>query len=143
MLTIRLARVGKKNKPFYRLVISQKRKDLYGDSLEILGSYNPYSKELKANGEKIRYWLSRGAQMSPTVNNLLIEKKIIEGRKVKASKAKKSKKSQAETGPESKKGVPQTETPKTNSPKAEVNQAQAQKTETTKTEAAKVEKTPA
>jgi small subunit ribosomal protein S16 len=96
MLTIRLSRVGKKNKPLYRVLISEKHKDLYGDSLEILGSYNPHTKELKINAEKTKYWLSKGAGMSNTVNNLLIEKKIIEGKKVKASKDKKAKKAAAE-----------------------------------------------
>ena len=95
MLTIRLSRVGKKNKPLYRVLISEKHKDLYGDSLEILGSYNPHTKELKINAEKTKYWLSKGAGMSNTVNNLLIEKKIIEGKKVKASKARVSKKAPA------------------------------------------------
>ena len=99
MLTIRLARIGKKNKPLYRLVISEKHKDLYGDSLEILGSYNPYAKELKVNAERIKYWLSVGAGMSATVNNLLIEKKIIEGKRVKASKDRKDKKAATETKP--------------------------------------------
>ena len=103
MLTIRLSRVGKKNKPLYRLVISEKTKDLYGDSLEILGSYNPHSKELKINAEKTKYWISKGAGMSETVNNLLIEKKIIEGKKVKASKARIAKKAPAE--------APKAETP--------------------------------
>lgn len=96
MLMIRLSRVGKKNKPMYRVLISEKHKDLYGDALEILGSYNPYTKELKINTEKTKHWLSKGAGMSETVNNLLIEKKIIEGKKVKASKARKAKKAPAE-----------------------------------------------
>ncbi|MCX6795881.1 MAG: 30S ribosomal protein S16 [Candidatus Falkowbacteria bacterium] len=87
MLTIRLSRVGKKNKPYYRVIISEKARDLYGHALEILGNYNPHNKELKINAEKTKYWLSKGAGMSPTVNNLLIEKKIIEGKKVKASKS--------------------------------------------------------
>ena len=95
MLAIRLSRVGKKNKPLYRVIISEKHKDLYGDSLEILGSYNPHTKELKVDAEKIKYWISKGAGMSNTVNNLLIEKKIIEGKKVKASKDKKPKKAPA------------------------------------------------
>lgn len=86
MLVIRLSRVGKKNKPLYRVIISEKHKDLYGDSLEILGSYNPHTKELKINAEKTKYWLSKGAGMSNTINNLLIEKKIIEGKKVKTTK---------------------------------------------------------
>ncbi len=95
MLTIRLSRVGKKNMPLYRVIISEKHKDLYGNSLEILGSYNPHTKELKINAEKTKYWLSKGAAMSNTINNLLIEKKIIEGKKVKASKDRKPKKTPA------------------------------------------------
>lgn len=86
MLTIRLSRIGKKNKPLYRLIICEKSRDPWGKSLEILGSYNPHSKELQAKGDRIKYWLSKGAEMSPTVNNLLIGKKIIEGKKVTASK---------------------------------------------------------
>lgn len=87
MLTIRLSRMGKKNKPMYRLIVSEKGRDLYGRSLEILGSYNPHSKELQAKAERIKYWIEKGAQMSPTVNNLLIDKGIIQGEKIKASKA--------------------------------------------------------
>ncbi|HDZ85203.1 MAG TPA: 30S ribosomal protein S16, partial [Candidatus Moranbacteria bacterium] len=52
MLTIRLSRVGKKNKPMYRLVIAEKSKDPYGKALEILGSYNPYTKDLQAKNER-------------------------------------------------------------------------------------------
>ena len=96
MLTIRLSRVGKKNKPLYRVIISEKHKDVYGDSLEILGSYNPHTKDLKINAEKTKYWISKGAGMSKTVNNLLVEKKIIDGKKIKASKDKKPKKAPAE-----------------------------------------------
>jgi small subunit ribosomal protein S16 len=128
MLTIRLARIGKKNNPFYRLVISQKKKDLYGNALEILGSYNPHTKELKINGEKTKYWISKGATMSATVNNLLIEKKIIEGKKVKASKDRKDKKATAEAKPAT------AEKGKTETPKAETPKAAAPKVETPKTE---------
>lgn len=86
MLTIKLARIGKKKQPHYRLIISEKGRDPYGRALEILGNYNPFTKELQAPAERINYWISKGAQMTPTVNNLLVEKKIIEGQKVKASK---------------------------------------------------------
>ena len=92
MLTIRLSRVGKKNKPMYRLVISEKAHDPYGRALEILGSYNPYTKDLKAKEDRIKYWISKGSQTSPSVNNLWIEKGVIEGKKVKASKVGKKKK---------------------------------------------------
>lgn len=86
MLTIKLSRIGKRKKPMYRLIISEKSKDPYGDSLEILGSYNPFTKEIDAKGDRINYWISKGAQMTATVNNLLVEKKIVEGKKVTASK---------------------------------------------------------
>jgi len=92
MLTIRLSRIGKKNKPMYRLIISEKARDPYGRALEILGSYNPYTKEFQAKEDRIKYWLSQGSGMSPTVNNLLIEKGVIKNKKVKASKPGKKKK---------------------------------------------------
>lgn len=95
MLTIRLSRIGKKNQPLYRLIISEKTKDPYGRALEILGSYNPFTKQLQAKSERIKYWISKGAQLSPTVNNLLVEKKIIEGKKVTASKPGEKKKAAA------------------------------------------------
>lgn len=76
----------------YRLIISEKARDPYGRALEILGSYNPYTKELQAKAERINYWLSQGSGMSPTINNLLISKGIIKGTKVKASRVRKKKK---------------------------------------------------
>lgn len=87
MLTIRLSRIGTKNKPMYRLIISEKARDPYGKSLEILGSYDPYAKKLEVKNDRVKYWIGKGAQMSPSVNNLFLEKKIIEGKKVKASGA--------------------------------------------------------
>ena len=104
MLTIRLSRIGKKNKPMYRLTISEKARDPYGRALEILGSYNPYTKELQAKNERINYWLSQGSGMSPTVNNLLVEKGIIKGEKVRASKARKKKKDTKQKEQEQAKG---------------------------------------
>lgn len=71
----------------FRLIISEKGRDPYGEALEILGSYNPHSKELVAKADRINYWLSKGAQMTASVNNLLLEKKLIEGKKAVASKA--------------------------------------------------------
>jgi small subunit ribosomal protein S16 len=87
MLTIKLAQKGKKNKKMFRLIISEKGRDPYGDVLEILGAYNPHSKELIAKSDRVLYWISKGAQMTATVNNLLVEKKVIDGKKAVASKA--------------------------------------------------------
>ena len=92
MLTIRLSRVGKKGYPTYRLIISEKQRDPYGKALEILGAYNPHTKELQAKEDRVTYWISKGAGMSDTVNNLLISKKIIEGKKTKSPGAKTKKK---------------------------------------------------
>lgn len=91
---IRLARRGKKNKPFYRVVVSEKARDLFGRALDIVGHYNPTSpqKDCVLDGERIRYWLSKGAQASPTMHNLLIKEKIIEGEKIQGITKKKEKK---------------------------------------------------
>ncbi len=86
MLTIKLAKVGKKNKKVFRIVISEKARDPYGKALEILGSYNPYNKELKVKTDRVKYWLSKGSTMTPSVNNLFIDQKIITGEKVVNSK---------------------------------------------------------
>lgn len=101
MLTIRLSRIGKRKKPMYRLIISEKARDTYGKALEILGSYNPFSKELVVKKDRIEHWLNQGAQMSVTVNNLLIEKDIIKGKKAKNSKISK-KRAQAKAAAEPK-----------------------------------------
>ncbi len=90
MLAIKLAKTGKTNKKMFRVIISEKGRDPYGNVLEILGSYNPHSKELAVKTDRIKYWISKGAQMTDTINNLLVEKKIIEGEKTSASKAKKT-----------------------------------------------------
>ena len=84
MLMIRLARGGKKNRPFYRVVISEKSKDLYGDSLEILGYVSPVApKQVELKADRIKYWLSVGAKSSPRVHNLLVDEKIIDEPKIK------------------------------------------------------------
>lgn len=87
MLAIKLSKIGKTNNKLFRLVISEKSRDPYGDVLEILGSYNPHSKELSAKADRINYWLSKGAQMTATVNNLLVGKKIITGKMTASPKA--------------------------------------------------------
>ncbi len=79
MLKIKLARIGKKKAPIYRFIISEVGRDPYGRVLENLGSYNPKSKEFQAKAERINYWLSQGAQMTITVNNLLVSHQIIKG----------------------------------------------------------------
>ena len=86
MLMIKLSKTGKTNKKVFRLVISEKSRDPFGKMLEILGSYNPYTKDLQVKSDRVKHWLSQGAQMTSTVNNLLVGKNVVEGKKVAASK---------------------------------------------------------
>lgn len=81
MLTIRLSRVGKKKQPLYRFVIMDKQKDPWGKSLEILGTRNPRTKETVLDAERVKHWISKGAQASDSVWNILVDQKIVEGKK--------------------------------------------------------------
>ena len=83
MLTIRLQRIGKNKKPTYRLVISEKARDPQDRYLENLGTYNPFLKEnsFQPKTERINYWLSKGAQTSNTIHNLLVVNQVIKGEK--------------------------------------------------------------
>ncbi len=83
MLTIRLQRMGKKNAPTYRLVIAEKGRDTQGRNLEILGTFNPRAKEngFVPNVDRIKFWLERGAQPSPTLHNLFVTSGLITDKK--------------------------------------------------------------
>jgi len=84
MLVIRLTRIGKKNQPAYRVVLTEKTNPVRGKFQEILGSYNAQLKTKELKVDRIKYWLSKGAQASATVHNLLVSEKIISDKKVKA-----------------------------------------------------------
>lgn len=68
---LRLTRMGSKKRPTYRIVASDSRVKRDGKYLELVGTYNPISKETKINEEVALKWLSTGAQPSDTVRNLL------------------------------------------------------------------------
>ncbi len=94
MITIRLSRVGKKKQPSYRLIVSEKSKDPWGRFIENLGTYNPLVKpaNIKFNADRIKYWISKGAQTSNTVWNLLIDQGLVTGEKRKKLKISKKRK---------------------------------------------------
>lgn len=92
MLTIKLSRTGKKKHALYRLIILEKARDPWGKNLENLGVYDPHTKKAELKAERIKYWIEKGAQTTPTVNNLLISQGIMAGEKVKASASKLGKK---------------------------------------------------
>lgn len=84
MLMIRLQRTGRKHEPTFRLVLTDsKNGPKSGKFLEILGSHDPRHKDLTSiKGDRIKEWMTKGVQLSGTVHNLLIEKKVIEGKKI-------------------------------------------------------------
>ncbi len=86
MLTIRFQRVGRKNDPAFRIVITEKRSKPASGELEILGSFHPKTKETRIKRERILYWLSKGAKASPRAHNLFIAQGIIQGTKIDVSK---------------------------------------------------------
>ncbi len=88
---IRFQRRGRTNDPSYRVVVTEKRSKPKSGELEILGSYHPKTKHTILKNERIVYWLSKGAEASPTVHNLLISKKVIEGAKINKAKSPKQK----------------------------------------------------
>lgn len=86
MLTIRLQRAGKKNKPEYRVVLAQKTAAAQKKFTEILGSYNPHTKNLIIRSqERLNYWMDeQHVPLSATVQNLFVTKEIIKADKTKA-----------------------------------------------------------
>jgi small subunit ribosomal protein S16 len=88
MLRIRLSRVGKKNTPIYKVVVAEKDRPVKGKFIESLGMYNPGNKDNTLNAERIKYWISVGAQPSQTVHNLLVKHNIIEGNKIVITRSK-------------------------------------------------------
>jgi small subunit ribosomal protein S16 len=73
MLAIRLRRAGSKNRPFYRVVVTESRSAREGRFVEVLGSYNPRTKPetLELDRERLAHWLKAGAKASDTVRTLV------------------------------------------------------------------------
>jgi small subunit ribosomal protein S16 len=76
MLKIRLRRMGARNSPFYRVVVSDSRNVPNAASIEEVGFYDPTKKpaQVSIDASRIEHWVGQGAQLSPTVKNLLKQK---------------------------------------------------------------------
>lgn len=87
MLAIKLSRTGKNKEPHYRLIVLEKTKDPWGDYLENLGYVNNRANPpvFQLKDDRIKYWISKGAQPTPTVHNILVTKGIIVAPKMKVS----------------------------------------------------------
>lgn len=82
MLKIRLQRIGRKNDPAFRVVLTDsKNSTKSGRFKEILGNYNVKSGEVNFKADRIKYWMSNGAQLTDTIHNFMVSKKLIEGKK--------------------------------------------------------------
>jgi small subunit ribosomal protein S16 len=132
MLIIRLQRTGTKNRPTFRLVLAQAHRSASKRFVEVLGHYNPRSKDFGIkNEDRLKYWLGQHVHLSPTVHNLLVDKKLLEGAKVKAWQPKKKEKVEGEaapaapaaaatTAPAEETAAPAAESPAPEAPTAEV-----------------------
>ncbi len=79
MLRMRLARHGRRKRPYYRLVVAESSKPRDGRFHEILGQYDPLAENaaLEVQAERVAYWLSKGAQPSDTVHRLLAKQGLM------------------------------------------------------------------
>ncbi len=99
MLMIRFQRIGRTNDPAFRIVVVEKeRAAKTGNIVELLGTYNPRSKELTLNEERVKEWIAKGAQPTGSIHNLLITKGVIQGKKVNVLPKKTPQKKEGEAG---------------------------------------------
>ena len=79
MVTMRLSRIGSKKRPYYRIVVIDKRRARNGRFLEVVGQYNPIANpvQVDVNVERAQYWLSKGAAPSETVLSILRKKDLV------------------------------------------------------------------
>ena len=83
MLKIRLQRTGRKNAPSFRLIVVESTlSPKTSQFTEIIGTYNVRQGIFEAKAERVKHWMSVGAQVSPTVRNLLISKGVLTGKKI-------------------------------------------------------------
>ena len=73
MVMIRLARVGARKQPYYRIVVIEKDRARNGRSIEVVGTYNPRTNPATVDlkHDRIEYWRSKGAQLSTVVGKLV------------------------------------------------------------------------
>ncbi|MBI4235289.1 30S ribosomal protein S16 [Candidatus Peregrinibacteria bacterium] len=94
MLKLKLSRIGKKSQPSFRVIVQEKSAAVKGEFLEELGYYKPITnpKEFKINSERVKHWLSVGAQPSPSLAVLLKKDGFSDMVKYETRPTKKSKK---------------------------------------------------
>lgn len=80
---MRLQRVGRKNDPAYRIVVTDKRTGVKSDKhVDRIGSYNPKLGTIILDKDKAKQWLSQGVQASGTMHNILVSQGVIDAKKI-------------------------------------------------------------
>jgi small subunit ribosomal protein S16 len=83
MLMIRFQRIGRKNDPAFRIAVLEKTAGpKAGSYVDLVGTYNPKTKAVTLQPDRIKDWVSKGAQVSPTAMNLFIKQGVFEGKPV-------------------------------------------------------------
>jgi len=75
MVVVRMSRQGSKKRPFYRIVAADKRRARDGRFIELLGTYDPRTKDFRLDADRYGHWLKVGAQASATVASLFRRQK--------------------------------------------------------------------
>ncbi|HYE23033.1 MAG TPA: 30S ribosomal protein S16 [Candidatus Paceibacterota bacterium] len=147
MLMIRFQRIGRRNDPAFRIAVLEKTSGpKAGKFVDLVGSYNPKTKETSLKADAIKDWVSKGAQISPSVMNLLIANKVYEGPKIQViSKKNLEKNKPAEVAPEAPvaEAAPAAEESVEVAPTEEEVAEEAAETEVIAPEAAPAEEAPA
>lgn len=128
MLKIRMQRTGRVNHPSYRIVVIEHTEGPKSSSfVEKVGTYNAKTKEQTLNAERVKYWLSVGAQASGTMHNMLVRAGVIDGKKINVLPRKSPpKKEGEEAAAEAAPAAPEAEEPKAEAPTDSTGSPQAE-----------------
>lgn len=82
---IRLARLGAKKSPFYRVVVADSRAPRDGKFIEILGTYNPLTEPatISIKNDQAKAWIAKGAQPTESARSILVKSGALEAKKSK------------------------------------------------------------
>ena len=136
---IRLARAGSKNRPFFRIVVSDKRSPRDGKFIEKLGTYNPLLPKEDENRvlfdeERVKYWLSKGATPSYKMAIFLSKSNLVEKPPIPEQTKKHQTKVKKKEGEDKKDTAPKAEAKPEEKPKEEAPKAEAKPQEAPKSE---------
>jgi len=98
MIKIRLSRVGRKNQPLFRIVVTPHTAPAKSGFIQVIGIYNPTTKKVEVDKKIVKEWIAKGAQLSDTVNNIFVTNKIIKGKSIKTSRKPRKKPKKIEKG---------------------------------------------